>query len=249
MKAWNLIRGSFIEVGHEPLRLNSKTLDLFLHDIRHDSHCCVVGASTIPLIKAILNNQLKLTVIDFSQKMYDDLQKVLNAYKIDAKIFDIIHAPPAELFPQFQFILADQVINCFARKDVSQFFANAAKLLVDQGELRIVVKMGFYELDKLLVAEGKKRNTLPNFYNTKNNTINYSFAFEELIAIGQSIKLTSNISLDWHQYRGEEARFTPEDFTECRINEKVTDGRFKVEQVLNLPDLDNFVFYRLKFSR
>ena len=226
-KAWNLIGQLFWDIGHRSLREDKNIINLLLCDINPEKKCCIIGASTVPLIQEMLQLNFKISVLDFSRQMCKDLKKEIAPQKCDIKIFNIINKLPEKLYNSYHYIFADQLINCFRKEDIPLFFANISKLLITDGELRAIIKIGLYKIDEEIIEQGEKLKISNGFYDEKNQTINYSKAYHEL-----SVLLENNIHkeslINWYFYRGEEMRFKINDINEAFINVKFKTADLKL---------------------
>lgn len=246
---WNIIGRSFWDIGHVYIRENENALNLFMNNIDTEQCSCIIGASGVDLIKAAMKYQIKFAVVDFSKQMCEDLAKELYPEQCTMYLHDMIYDPPQRFLNQFYYILTDQVINCFARESVPLFFKNISQMLKPYGELRTIIKIGFYDIDQHIINYGKKIGTVDNFYDMTRKTINYSKAEQELNAIVVPHQdVPKDVLVKWYMNRGEESRFELEDINMDLINQSITTGKFEIVEVKPISRLTRSMYFRFQWQ-
>lgn len=245
---WNIIGRSFWNIGHVYIRESVNALNLFMNEIKWSNPVAIIGASGIDLIKRALQQKLDFSVIDFSSKMCEDLAQEIHPEHCPMFLHDMIYDAPTRFARAFNYILTDQVINCFARVNVPLFFKNISLMLQPQGELRTIIKIGFYDIDQHIIEYAKKIGTVDNFYNFQQKTINYAKAQEELDAIVIPHQdVPKELLVKWYMNRGEESRFELEDINVNLINQAVTDGQFKIIEAIPISSLTRSTYFRFQW--
>lgn len=211
---WDMVGGLFWKMGRVSARPSKTEIDILLGGINHGERCVIVGASTKELIEEAIRRGIKITVIDFSNTMCNDLRRDIGQLSDRCEIIchDILGPVPNELKNSEKYVLADRLINRFTLNDAIVFFNNALTMLKNEGEIRTSVKLGFYEMDNILIEEGKKRGTLTNFFDPASNTIDFAAATDELrVSLLPHGSIPSDILLKWYYFRGKETRFNDDD--------------------------------------
>lgn len=75
--AWDLIGSLFWETGRTTAKPSDEEIGLFLAGITAGTRCTVVGASTKDLVEALIALGADVTVMDFSERMCEDLRAAL----------------------------------------------------------------------------------------------------------------------------------------------------------------------------
>jgi len=249
-KAWNVLGISFFEIGHIPTRVNQQLLEKFLENIPSHSKCCIVGASTLNLIKASIERGLNTTVVDFSAKMCKELRRHLGQSKnlCTIKLCDMTNVKDVlKVFKhKYDYILTDQVINCFNNHELDSFLQNISKILEPSGEFRVLVNIGLYDIDNRLITKGKELGTVNNFFDPNLFIIDYSKAVNELKAIFPK-KLFRHKLCNYYSRKGVEMRFADTGIDENMLNHNITNGKFKIIDALATDNISKSILYRIKW--
>jgi hypothetical protein len=249
-KAWDIIGSLFLDIGHLSIQKNKSIVKKFLDGIRKHDSTCIIGASTIPLIQEIIKETPNTTVLDFSKKMCSDLLKILGPNRCSILLHDIISSPTEHFHEKFNYVLADQLINCLTKKNVSKLFYKISQMLQNGGEFRTIIKFGLYKIDEILLDYINKTGGNPSkFYNEKLGFIDYSKVLSELHSINMpNIKIPNELLIDWYSYRGEEVRFKNDDINFNLINSEITNGYFDIIENISLSD-ENLRFFVFKWTK
>jgi len=181
----------------------------YLKDIGPGDKCCIIGASTIELILEALNKGVNVTIIDFSRIMIDAAREFLgNNSNCEFICRDILSPISLGELDFFQYVISDRLINRFTRDETSIFFDNITNLFDSSGEVRTVVKMGRYELDKKIISYQKINKDSCVIYNEKIEQIDFSRAEKALYEIPfANGSIPKEILVKWYVKRGQESRY------------------------------------------
>jgi len=240
--AWDSVGGLFWKEGRQNAKPSDKMINKFLEGILAGQSCLIIGASTKSLIEEALSRNIKITVIDFSKKMCEDLAQEIGVKNVNILVHDALTHPPSLLKNNQQFIISDRLVNRFSQSETSIFFNNIKHYLCEHAELRTTIKMGLYEIDNALIEEGKSRGTVKNFYNEKEGWIDFSLAADELTtSVTPHGTISRDILINWYQKRAREARFNPLDIQQILLR-----NNFKIfnEELIDLTT--NTYFYKAK---
>lgn len=248
-KAWDMLGLSFFEIGHIPTRTNKQLIEKFFENVQSNSTCCIAGASTLNLIEKSIKNGLKTTVLDFSPTMCKELSKHLGKLKnlCDIKLCDVTDIKLKPL-NKYDYIFADQIINCFSNNELNNFLSNISKMLNPNGEFRTLIKVGLYEVDNRLVEKGKEYGSVPNFFEQQPLTIDYSKAIKELRAIFPKKLFSKNKLFEYYSHKGLEMRFTDDGIDNFILNNKFSGGEFKIleSETIMINTEERYMFYKLR---
>ena len=247
-EGWNIIGRSFWNIGHTYIREDNNALNMFLENISSQKQCCIIGASGVDLIKAAMAHHLDFCVIDFSRTMCEDLAKEIHPEQCQMFLQDVILDDPKRFAEHFHYILTDQVINTFSKETVPTFFSNMSQMLKPGGELRTIIKIGYYDLDQLLIEHGRNTGTLHHFFDETKNTINYANAEQELSAIlVPHEQVPKEVLVDWYMGRGEESRFDLKEIDSNLINSRIPTGRFEIIEMRPISNLTQSMYFRFQW--
>lgn len=247
-QAWDLIRQDYWRLKQQTHAAIPQANQLLVANLNQAHNCCVLGASQLSLIRAICNMGIKPVVIDFSANMCRDLRDVFDSNQCAIVLHDVTQPLPLTLQHQFDVVLADQLFNCLSREELTTAIANIASLLKPQGELRTLVKLGFYSIDKKIIMLGEHNGTLHDFYNPIHNVINYSLAKHELMAaIKPEAGVSLEVLLNWYLNRGCEQRFKLDDISDDLINSRVQNGFLEIIAREFSNDVEDMAFYCFKY--
>jgi len=231
-KAWDLVGGLFWEKGRKSAKPSPNEINQFL-EVNHNAKICIIGASTRDLVEAALIKNLDVTVMDFSTEMCNALTKEFPNTTLKLDVVNILGTIPKEYFNRFDLIVSDRLLNRFTTIDAPSYFENIFTMLCEGGVSRTCVKMGFYEMDERLIAEGKDNGSLEDFFNDDTRTIDYSKAESSLEAIEITHgDISRDILLEWYKGRGKESRFDKPQVLHM-INDTLPEGQFEI-----LPTVD-----------
>lgn len=205
-QAWDLMGGRFWREGRKSAKPSTREIDLYLGQSA-GGKLLVVGASTRDLIAAAIERGSDVSVADFSAVMGRDLGEELGHGSFQFFHADIL-CEPEKISERFDVIVADRLINRFAREDLPAFFANCHFLLNPGGELRTSVKLGFYPMDIRLIDAGRESGQVTRFYDEATRTFNFTQARPTLETITiEHGDLPRDLLLEWYSHRGRESRF------------------------------------------
>jgi 2-isopropylmalate synthase len=206
-RAWDNIGGLFWTEGRVSARPSRAELDMFLEGIVAGQRCTVVGASTRDLVIALLGRDARVTVLDFSARMCRDLADSVSG--IDVRQADITQPLSGDLLGSQTWILSDPLINRFTAQEATLGLAGMASLARPGGTIRTSVKLGRYPMDDRMIAAGRARGTLSEFWDETTSTIDFLAAGhvleEALLPHGD---IDRDLLLRWYRGRGREKRFT-----------------------------------------
>jgi len=207
-EAWDLVGGLFWKIGRKNAKPSDKMISKFLENITRENRVLVIGASTKFLVEKALEVSDHVMVIDFSKKMCADLQEEIHDARCNILLQDALLPPIRPELSKQNIIIAERLINRFSLEETHKFFENIKYYLAKDGVVRLTIKLGFYEIDKSLIAEGNRKGTLSSFYDEKLKVIDFSKAKEELqtsvVAHGD---IPKDILIQWYEGRAKEARF------------------------------------------
>jgi hypothetical protein len=233
----------FWRLGEEKIKPNADMINWYLVGIEPGSSCCIVGASTYALVAEAIKRNIDVTVIDFSKKMCADLESALAGAKCKVIVHDILETTPSSIRNSFSYLLSDRLINRFSIDETIEFFHNAPTLLSPSGELRTVIRMGLYELDKKLIAYQEKHNLSEKIYDEEKNIIDFTNSKQALEEISPEMgAIPRDILIDWYVKRGRESRYT-----ESLIdNVLMKNGQLKLLNKQPTTDKTPSIYYQLK---
>jgi hypothetical protein len=203
----------FWDLGRKSAKPSSREIELYLQDLSPNEPVCIVGASSRDVVARAVATDLTVQVYDFSQRMVADLKSELGPHKnLSIDVHDALEEPSVGEHNRFKVVLADRLINRFSKQEAARFFNQMAKILMPEGELRLMIKIGLYEIDKALIREGLRRGTVGQFFNESTHTINFSAASDELeAAVVPHGEIPRDVLIAWYKGRGAESRFEVED--------------------------------------
>jgi hypothetical protein len=244
--AWDLLGSQFWAKGRATARPTMAEIGIFLEELPTGSCIGVVGASTKDLIEAAVARRVAVTVFDFSTRMCSDLRASI-ASTIDTRILDITAAIPADLRGQYDAVLSDRLINRFTRSETVSALAGMLSLLRRGGTWRTSVKLGFYPMDNRMIDEGKRRKTLPTFYDEATRTIDFCAAGDVLdTCLLPHGDIAPNILLAWYRGRGRESRFDHEDILSLAAEIEANGKTLQLNRSFALPHAKETTYYEFK---
>lgn len=240
--AWNHIGGLFWSQGRTSARPSSVELDLFCADVASGERVCLVGASTLELAEELLRLGARLTVLDFSERMVDDLTAAVDG--ADIRVCDITAPVPEDLLGVHSWVLADRLINRFDASEAVKGVQGMASLLAAGGVLRNSVKLGLYPMDETMLNHAQAAGTAETFWNAETRTIDFSLAGESL-ETGILPHGTIDIELlkQWYLGRGREKRFD-----EAEILDLLTSAGLTEPEVAEFPDAPGTAMFSARRS-
>lgn len=245
--AWDLVGGMFWRLGRVTARPSAQAVDQFLFGAGAACRVCVVGASTKNVVEAALARQASVTVIDFSGVMCRDLRHELPSPALTCHCADILGPPAAPLVGAFDVVVADRLINRMVHAECAVLFAHVCDLLRPGGVARLSAKLGFYEMDRRLLDEGRRRGTIDRFFDQRTRTIDFSQAESELSSIRvEHGRIPSDVLLPWYVGRGRESRFELQDLHGAIGTARARRPDLALESVQDLPDADGSVLLTLR---
>jgi NAD(P)-dependent dehydrogenase (short-subunit alcohol dehydrogenase family) len=210
--AWDLIGSLFWESGRTTAKPSDEEIGLFLDGVVAGARCTVVGASTKDLVEALIARGAQVTVLDFSERMCADLRAALPAGSCQVLQHDITSPAPEPLRATQDFVLNDRLVNRFGTEEARAGLEGMLDLLADGGQVRASIKLGLYPMDERMIAAGRERGTLAEFYDAQAKVIDFAAAGDVLTdALLPHGDIDPELLLQWYRGRGREKRFDHED--------------------------------------
>lgn len=223
--AWDLIGSLFWETGRTTAKPSDEEIGLFLAGITAGDRCTVVGASTKDLVEALIGLGAEVTVMDFSERMCEDLRAALPEGSCRILRHDITQRAPQELRGTQRFVLNDRLVNRFSEAEARRGLEGMLDLLADGGQVRASIKLGLYPMDERMIDTGRERGTLETFYDADAKVIDFAAAGDVLTdSLLPHGGIDSDLLLEWYRGRGREQRFDHQDVT-ALITVAEVDGR------------------------
>lgn len=228
--AWDKVGGLFWSHGRTSARPSQLELDLFTQKVAPGDKVCVVGASTRELVDALIDLKAKVTVLDFSSQMCDDLGAVVEGAEIYT--VDITESLPNRLLGQHKYVMCDRLVNRFDLAEAARGVDGMVSLLQPGGTLVASVKLGLYPMDLRMIEHAQESGTLDSFWDEKTTSIDFSSAGSSLEkGVLPHGNIDPNTLKEWYRGRGVEKRFSDRE-----VRDLLTNGQLSVEDVLPLPD-------------
>lgn len=210
--AWDHIGSLFWEAGRTSAKPSEAEIGLFLDGIPAGAHCAVVGASTKDLVEALISRGMRVTVLDFSERMVADLRAALPAGSCQVVRADITKPAAAALRGTVDFVLSDRLVNRFSGDEAVAGLAGMADLLAAGGQVRTSIKLGLYPMDERMIALGAERGSLAAFFDADAQIIDFGAAGDVLSdALVPHGEIDPARLLSWYRGRGKEQRFGHDD--------------------------------------
>jgi hypothetical protein len=227
--AWDLIGSQFWESGRTTAKPSGEEIGLFVRGIKAGDRCVVVGASTKGLIEELIAREAAVTVLDFSERMCSDLRDALPDGSCQVLRHDISQPAPAELRGTQRYVLHDRLVNRFDEVEARKGLEGMLDLLEEDGELRASIKLGLYPMDERMIALGRERGTLNDFYDVKAKVIDFPAADDVLTdALLPHGDIAPELLLQWYRGRGREQRFDHDDIADLIGRTTVGGRRFEL---------------------
>ena len=205
-EAWDVMRRQYWAGGYNggPGALDVKA---FLEGVDATSSICILGASTIGLIKAALARSCLVTVVDFSEKTMGDMLKELRSDTLTGQIADLTK-PDSVPQNTFDVVAGDRIFNRFDAREAEKAAQSMLRLLKPGGLLRTKIRLGIYGRDIPLMQAGFEDGTLLEFYNPATSEIDYSKAVHLLSnTLSAHGNIPSTVLQEFYVLRGREKRF------------------------------------------
>lgn len=210
--AWDLIGSLFWESGRVSAKPSEDEIGLFLARIPVGARCTVVGASTKNLIEALIARGAEVSVLDFSERMCEDLRAALPAGSCHVRRHDITLPAPEDLRGSQQYVLSDRLVNRFGGPEALAGLEGMLDLLADGGQLRASIKLGLYPMDTRMINLGHERGCVERFYDAENKIIDFRAAGDILTdALLPHGDIAPELLIEWYRGRGKEQRFDHDD--------------------------------------
>ncbi|WP_432409110.1 class I SAM-dependent methyltransferase [Wukongibacter sp. M2B1] len=241
--AWDIMGSKYWDSGYNG-GPSPRDIQKYLDKIDKNKRVAVIGASTVNLIKAALESDLNITVIDFSEKMCNCLAKELLPQKCNIVHHDITKPVPEFLHNKFDYILADRLINRFTEIEIRKAFKEVLQLLNDNGIFRTSIRLGLYKRDMPFISEGKKRGTLHNFFDEETWIIDYSKCDDILDEfISPHGEISKDTLVEFYRLRGPEKRLRASDIENYVNSIALQDKCLKILSTETLPDVTDDLLY------
>jgi SAM-dependent methyltransferase len=207
-RAWDILGNKYWSSGYYG-GPNAEEISLYLRGATPAVRICVLGASTVELIRAAAAVGSTVSVLDFSAVMLEQLSTELEGLRIETINHDLTLPLPLEMAERFDLVLADRLLNRFDAEEGPRGCAAMNRLLAEGGVLRTKVRLGIYERDLPLMEAGRKDGTLFGFYYPQTQEIDYSQA-KHLLGVGLEPHgdIPPEVILKFYFLRGKEKRFT-----------------------------------------
>lgn len=204
--AWDIIGERFWNMGTPSLEERKTELDFYFEGLYNS--VAILGASSDFMISEAIKKDINISVLDFSSQLLDAIRsKYKNATNVDTKFVDLTSRKLIKK-TKYDRIIADRLVNRFSIKEAEQFFTNVLNMLNDNGELRTIIRLGMYPIDKKLLQVSEKQKTASKFWKSDQMTIDFKLAKNELNLVIESMDgVKKSDIVDWYYYRGEEQRF------------------------------------------
>lgn len=205
--AWDLIGASYWNAGYDG-GPSGADCDLYLGGLQDGQPALIVGASTVSLARAAVDRGLALTVADFSPVMIAELSAELGDRA--AYVCADVTSGKTALGGPFQAIMADRLINRFTLAEMQAALALLCDCLLPGGELRLSYRRGLYERDLPVLEEARRRDVLPEVFDSESYDIDYSAArafLPDVLPAHGSIPV--EVLVDFYCRRGREHRIKP----------------------------------------
>lgn len=235
--AWDKIGNLFWEKGRTSAKPSGYEMDLFIRDIQSGDRVCVIGASTKELVCLLVDRGAQVTVYDFSNGMCQSLRESVSDPKIAIEQLDIVAPMDTDLIGSQDYVLNDRLINRFNASEATSALHNMCAL-AQEGHVRASIKLGLYPMDEKMLALGKERGTLADFWNEASSTIDFSKAGNVLDdALLSHGEIDPKILLDWYRGRAAEKRFEHREIEDLAGQVTLPNGRkVHIAGVHDFPD-------------
>ena len=126
------------------------------------------------------------------------------------------------------------------------FFHNIKTLLAPNGEFHTLVRLELYDFDKLLIQQGFKNNTLRNFWDENEHTIDFSKASYEIQSLLKQDSEENRRLISWYIGRGKEIRFREGDISEKLINSRIEKGKLMIMEKSVFSEDSSILYLKIK---
>jgi len=209
---WDLIGSRFWREGRKSARPSKDDIALFCDGIRSPDQVMVIGASTLELVGSLIELGCRPCVLDFSRTMCEELRSAVDGADIDIRRADITRPLRAGWAGSFGYVLSDRLSNRFTADEAMAAARNMLLLLRDGGIMRTTVKIGLYPMDERMIALGRERGTLSQFYDAANRTLDFAVAGDILDqCLLPHGDIPPDLLLSWYKSRRAEKRFDREE--------------------------------------
>jgi hypothetical protein len=208
-QAWDAVGLKYYFLGRKSGKPTTRTVRWFTRGLGPDSHCLVVGGTSVAVIRAALGTGAHVEVIDFSARVCSELARVIPD-GVTIVNGDILVAS-AEGDATYTHLVCDALINRFDEAESRRFERRVQQLLIPDGTLRATVKLGHYPMDLRLLAMTAGQPG-PAFWDEETRTIDYG-RLGDLLARGYARHggIPREALLGWYRNRGREKRFEESD--------------------------------------
>lgn len=209
---WDRIGARFWLQGRASAKPDAADLDRFCAGVAPGDEVLVIGASTLDLIARLVDLGARTSVFDFSQVMVHDLVAHLADSRVAVHLADITQPPARRWVGAFDFVVSDRLVNRFDHAEAAAAVDTMLALCAPSGTVRTIVKLGLYPMDERMIALGRERGTLDDFYSEASQTIDFSRAGAVLDdALMPHGEIPRDLILAWYRARGAEKRFTTDE--------------------------------------
>jgi hypothetical protein len=210
--AWNSLGLKFWTHGRRTAKPTLGSVRWFVDGLDRSGRCLVVGGTSVGLIRAALASGTRLTVLDFSARICNEVMAVCGD-EPEVVLGDILD-PPEVLLNTFSHVLCDRLINRFDWDEAVHFSDMALGVLRPGGILRTTIHLGLYASDLELLRTARETAISTQFWDPASGTIDYALA-EPLL--GRSTVRHGGISVAdlraWYRQRGREKRYSRAELT------------------------------------
>jgi SAM-dependent methyltransferase len=206
--AWDLIGEQFWAPGNAADRPSARETGLLVEGVQPGHSCAILGASTKDVVEEAVARSADVVVIDFSRGMLRALRTAIGPSGCLYVLADVLDPPVKKLRGRFDVVCADRLVNRFLLSEVPGFLRTVLRLLRPGGLFRTTVRIGFHPIDEALFALGRANGRLPQFFDARARTIDFSKARPELeVAVPRHPAIDRAIQMTALTSRGKESRF------------------------------------------
>ncbi|MDE5415403.1 hypothetical protein [Alkalihalobacterium chitinilyticum] len=208
--AWDSVGLNFWKLGRDTAKPSSDTLDWYTENVTETNSVLIIGGTTVDLINAMEVVGAKVSVVDFSSRICNELRDYVSAQT------KIINQDVVNDFKNwgetYDLICSDTLINRFDQDEANRFQENLYNILKDNGKMKSTVKIGMYPMDHELIQFAKNNEISIDFWDEDSNTMDYSKAkpiLENALIPHGNINKEDLIA--WYGNRCKEKRFYEND--------------------------------------
>jgi len=209
-QAWDIVGLRWWQLGRKSAKPSLQTIRWYVQGVGPTDHCLIIGGTSVGLIRAVRRATAQVTVADFSPRICAELPMLIPSDIVIVHC-DILDAP-ADWSARFTLVCADTLINRFDEEEFCRFRKQVWRILKPAGQLRTVVKVGLYAMDRKLLALAAMHHNIAAFWDNATQTIDYTKVGELLE--GGLIRhggISRRELVGWYRLRGREKRYHEEE--------------------------------------